>query len=71
VKLDLHGVQHKDVERICHKFINTHWGSAQELHIVTGHSTKMIKLVSDVLKEYQVEYQIGDQKNSGFIKLWV
>ena len=71
MKLDLHGDQHEDVERICHKFINTHWGSTQELHIVTGHSIKMIKLVSDVLKAYKIEYQVGDQKNSGFIKFWV
>ena len=71
MKLDLHGTQHENVKRVCHKFINEHWGSSQELHIITGYSPKMINLVKDVLNEYEVEYEVGDQRNSGYIRLWV
>ena len=67
--LDLHGVRHKDVEDIVHSFINTHWQSEQELHIITGHSSLMKSLVKKVLSLYDVEIEEGDLTNFGYIRV--
>lgn len=69
--LDLHGVSHADVTALCHEFINASWNSESEIHIITGHSLTMKELVKDVLKVYDVEYKVGDLKNSGYIKIWI
>jgi hypothetical protein len=41
-----------------------------EVDIITGHSPKMKALVTEVLDEYKLEYQIGDWAglNTGFIR---
>ena len=67
--LDLHGVAHEDVESLCHEFVNFHWGSDRELHIITGHSVKMTNLVSRVLKLYDVEIILGDPRNCGYLRV--
>ena len=69
--LDLHGVSHTDVPTLCHEFINANWNIEPELHIITGHSLTMKELVKDVLNVYDVEYKIGDLKNSGYIRIWI
>ena len=53
--LDLHGVRHGDVTNKTDKFIGEHLlkGSAQVI-IITGHSKSMKKLVSEVLKDYNL-----------------
>ena len=71
MKLDLHGFPHSEVINICHEFINQHWDTSQELHIITGHSDVMKEMVKNVLREYDVVYHIGDFKNPGYIKVWV
>ena len=67
--LDLHGVRHKDVEDVVHNFINIHWQSEQELHIITGQSTIMKDLVKKVLSLYDVEVEEGDLTNFGYIRV--
>lgn len=59
-KLDLHGIRHCDVNREVIRFIEERWNQQGEIVIVTGHSPKMIRLVTDVLKEYKLKYKIGD-----------
>lgn len=68
-KLDLHGVKHAEVAQVCHSFINSSWGSYTVLHIITGHSQTMKAIVEKVLKNYDVDYTIGDLRNSGYIKI--
>ena len=68
-KLDLHGLKHAEISRACHSFINTNWGQYKELHIITGHSQAMKSIVEKVLENYDVEYMIGDLRNSGYIKI--
>ena len=70
VKIDLHGVSHKDVSWKCHKFINDNWGSKKEGHIITGKSTGMKCLVLDVLKQYEIDFEELILNNPGYIKVW-
>lgn len=58
--LDLHGVKHKDVFTHVDKFIGEHilLGHPQ-VHIVTGHSDKMKKLVKEVLGDYGLDSETG------------
>ncbi len=58
-RLDLHGVRHGDVERKVTSLIESNWDSEKGLTIVTGHSPKMRKLVTDALDNYGLEYYIG------------
>lgn len=67
--LDLHGMKHEDVEEVCHRFINENWGSPSELHIITGHSVLMKRLVNNALKFYDLEYTVGDPRNEGYIRI--
>ena len=61
IKLDLHGVKHEDVKREIIKFIESHWfdDPMPELIIITGHSNKMIEIVTEVIGEYQLEWDYG------------
>jgi DNA-nicking Smr family endonuclease len=68
-KLDLHGVKHAEAAQVCHDFINFSWGNYTVLHIITGHSQAMKAIVEKVLKNYDVDYTIGDLRNSGYIKI--
>lgn len=56
LRLDLHGVKHKDVFTHVDKFIGEHilLGNLQ-VQIITGHSDKMKKLVKEVLVDYGIE----------------
>lgn len=57
VSLDLHGVRHMDVKQQVISFIENHWDTGEELHIITGNSIKMKELVVIVLEEYKLEYK--------------
>lgn len=53
-KLDLHGVRHRDVDRLVENFILINQ-SMIPLEIVCGNSEKMINLVHSVLKRIDCE----------------
>jgi hypothetical protein len=55
--LDLHGVSHEDAYLKCHKFINANYG--HDMFIITGHSDKMKKIVSEVAEKYRLQYLVG------------
>jgi DNA-nicking Smr family endonuclease len=69
-ELDLHGKRHEEAGKLLERAINSMWGSEEDLHIITGHSSKMKQLVIDILKEYKLEYTIGDFTgvNMGYIR---
>lgn len=69
IVLDLHGMRHEDVEEVCHRFVNENWGVSAELHIVTGHSVRMKSLVRRVLSMYDLQFEDGDIKNKGYIRI--
>ena len=71
VKKDLHGIKHEDARREVIHFVEDHWDSEEPIYIVTGWSTKMSKIVKEVLDEYKLDYQDGDELgfNKGFIKV--
>lgn len=70
-KLDLHGIRHEDVRDLVIRFIEAHWQSGHTVEIITGHSSTMKNLVESVLKEYELDYQIGEPWNQGFIKAFL
>ena len=57
VKLDLHGVKHQDVKSLVIRFIEENWNLGNKGTIITGHSEKMKKLVTDVLDEYELSHK--------------
>ena len=69
-KLDLHHTRHHLVRPKLIRFIEDHWNTDTEAEIITGNSTKMKEIVTDVLNEYKLEYRIGDifGTNKGYIK---
>jgi len=60
VKLDLHGVRHKEARRKTIRFIEDNWDNGNELEIITGHSTRMKGIVVNVIQEYDLSYGIGN-----------
>lgn len=72
-ELDLHGIKHIIARQLLEKTINRLWGTNQDLHIITGHSNSMKKIVIDLLTEYKLEYTIGDfsGQNTGFIRTYL
>jgi hypothetical protein len=66
-KLDLHGIKHEFVKDIVIRKIEELWNTNSSLHIITGNSNTMQDLVIEVLKEYNLEYRIGDLHNLGYI----
>lgn len=59
-RIDLHGVKHEDVTQIVIRFVEKYWNTGTRIQIVTGNSPAMKKEVIDVLKEYGLDYVIGD-----------
>ena len=59
-KIDLHGVKHEDVKQKVIRFVEKYWNTDTRIQIVTGNSFAMKKEVIDVLKEYNLDYVIGD-----------
>lgn len=69
-KLDLHGVRHKDVPRKVDEFLGEMIDSRlPELTIVTGLSVDMQDIVINTLKDYNLDYEVGDVYNPGYIKI--
>ena len=54
--LDLHGLQHDEVENEVARFLNQWIGKHFCGYIITGHSQKMSELVLNVVKDYDLEY---------------
>lgn len=68
--LDLHGVRHRDVPRKVDEFLGENINSRlPELFIVTGLSVEMQDIVIESLKDYNLEYEVGDIFNPGYIKI--
>jgi len=68
-KIDLHGTKHEDARSKVIHFIEDNWGSNEAVEIMTGHSQKMKAIVEEVLKEYKLDYRIGDF--FGFNKVYI
>lgn len=70
-KLDLHGIRHEMVRYKAIRFIEDNWDIKEEIEIMTGNSKKMQEIVEKVLREYKLEYRIGDflGSNKSFIKV--
>ena len=71
-KLDLHGLRYEDARRSTIRFIEDHWSEDAQLEIVTGNSYFMRELVTEILDEYKLTYQIGSRfdHNKGYIVTW-
>ena len=70
-KLDLHNLHYEDVKRSLIRKIEMYWGSNEVLEIITGHSSKMRGIVTKLLDEYSLDYQIGGNLgiNDGMIRV--
>ena len=53
------------------RFVEDNWESEEQLRIITGHSKIMKDLVLAVVREYELDYHIGDKfgANTGFIRI--
>jgi len=72
MQLDLHGQSHHAVKSLVDQFIyQAMMKEKQEIKIITGNSKKMKEVVIDVLKDYDMEYTIGDFWNPGYIKVFL
>ena len=68
--LDLHGVRHSEVSRKVDVFMSEMIDSRKQfLYIITGLSNTMQDIVIETLKDYYLEYEVGDYYNSGYIKI--
>ena len=54
MKIDLHGIRHRDVDRLVENFILLNQKKAT-LEIVCGNSQKMINLVMEVIRRLDCE----------------
>ena len=52
-KIDLHGIRHRDVDRLIENFIFMNQDRVP-LEIITGNSQKMIDLVSEVMNRHDI-----------------
>lgn len=71
-RLDLHGMRYEDAKRAIIRFLEANWSHPAELELVTGNSIGMKMLVIEILKEYKLDYRIGDLfgENMGYIVTW-
>lgn len=63
-QLDLHGIKHEDVRRVCDSFMTRIWGSYDCADIVTGNSDQMRILVVDALSVYDVEVAMSPRNHA-------
>lgn len=68
-EIDLHGIKHEEVRSKVIHFIEDNWGTNGEVEIITGHSQRMKAIVEEVLKEYKLDYKVGDF--FGFNKMYI
>lgn len=59
-RIDLHGIKHADVRQEVISFVEKYWNTDTKIQIVTGNSPAMRKEVIKILKEYDLDYVIGD-----------
>ncbi len=66
-EIDLHGVKHSEVQKIIDSFL---WENMKknkkEVRVITGLSDQMKRIVSDITKEYQMDYY-EDPLNGGVL----
>lgn len=66
-EIDLHGIRHSEVERTMDCFL---WDSMQknknEIKVITGSSDQMKLIVSNISKEYGMDYYV-DPTNNGVV----
>ena len=53
-KLDLHGIKHKDVDRLVENFVLL---NEVPMKVITGNSQKMMELTLDVLNRHDFEWE--------------
>lgn len=70
IKLDLHGVKHREVNDKVIRIIEDNWNVPTEIEIITGNSDKMKDIVKNILNEYKLPYKINSFFNSGVIKTY-
>lgn len=69
-KLDLHGMSHYQINSYVDSFIwNCMKSNKSTGEIITGNSERMKNLVIEIIKDYNIEYQVGDTYNHGYIKI--
>lgn len=68
-KLNLHGFNYEEARIETIKAIESMWNSDEMIHIITGNSDKMKKVVTDVADEYKLKWWNGDQYNQGYIRI--
>ena len=69
-RLDLHGVRHSEVSRMVDIFLTKNINSdSMFLYVVTGVSDRMQDIVIETIKDYNLEYDIGDPWNYGYIRI--
>lgn len=68
-RLDLHRVRHADARNLVIRFLEDNWNSGEEIEIITGNSPAMQDVVTAVLSEYSLDYQIGRRfdMNKGYL----
>jgi len=69
-RLDLHGVRHSEVSRMVDIFLTKNINSdSMFLYVVTGVSDRMQEIVIETIKDYNLDYDIGDPWNYGYIRI--
>lgn len=66
--LDLHGIKHADVSELVEDYILNNQDFCP-LKIITGNSDKMKKIVIEVLRTYNFNFDEGDFYNRGYINV--
>jgi DNA-nicking Smr family endonuclease len=60
-KLDLHRMRYEDARRAVEQFANSYWkwDPGEQGRIITGHSSNMRRMVIEILKAYDMDYNVG------------
>ena len=63
-RLDLHGVKHEDVQKVCDSFMTQIWGRCEEAVIIKGNSSSMKYHVREALRDYDLEIKSSLSSNA-------
>ena len=63
-ELDLHGIKHEDVRKICDRFMTEIWGTCDEARIITGNSESMQHCVKEALSCYDLDLKVSIQNTA-------
>ena len=67
--LDLHGLTHDEASLKCHRFLNDNYG--HDMYIITGNSSKMKDMVTEIIDKYRLRYHIGGITGTdGYIRVF-